>query len=248
MPAPGLVLCSTAPQTLVPALSTHWIPLGLLIPHTAPHPSGRVTALLLRNPPELPQRPSLALLIYFCKQANERGLRGCTPPHLHLQLAQHSTALRLGQSFSKFQSGFVSKSTFHYQHQVHFLALACLPLFTQPELFQALTNSCRIQQNSWHAASHSSNLPGCLEHREPASLSPMSPDTEHPKGSLNNQTDTSKTPAEAPAQGGCRAPSHAANTSLSNHARAAFLSQSKLVPACDPNAAWQGLKTLWCIC
>lgn len=44
-------------------------------------------------------------------------------------------------------------------------------------------------------------------------------------------------------QGGCRTPSHAANNSLSDHGRAAFLSQSKLVPVCDPNAAWQGLKT-----
>lgn len=43
-------------------------------------------------------------------------------------------------------------------------------------------------------------------------------------------------------QGGCRTPSHSANTLLSDQGRAAFLPQSKAVSVCDPNAARQGLK------
>lgn len=178
VPALGLVLCSTTPQTLVPALSTHWVLLGLFIPHTAPHPSGRVTALLLRNPPKLPQRPSQALVIYYCKQANEKGLRGCTPPHLHLQLAQHSTVLCPGQSFSKFQSGFVSKSTFHYQHQVHFLALAC---FITVYTARAISGSNQFLQNPAKQLACSlpqqqpSRLPGAQGASQLVTMSPGTP-------------------------------------------------------------------------
>lgn len=118
---------------------------ALLILHTAPHPSGRVTALLLRDiPAELTKWPSQALVIHYCKQTNLKGLRGCTPPHLHLRLVQHSTVLCLGQSFSKFQSGFVSKSTFHYQHQVHFSGLAC---FTTIYTVRAISGSNQFLQN-----------------------------------------------------------------------------------------------------
>lgn len=73
-----------------------------------------------------------------------KGSQRMHSPHLNLQLVQHSTVLCLGQSFSKFQSGFVSKSTFHYQHQVHFSGLAC---FTTIYTVRAISGSNQFLKN-----------------------------------------------------------------------------------------------------
>lgn len=126
-------------------------------------------------------------MIYYCKQTNEKGLRGCTPPHLNLHLTQHSTLLCLGQSFSEFQSGFVSKSTFHYQHQVHSSGLAC---FTTIYTATAISGSNQFLQNPAKQLACSlpqqqpSRLPGAQGASQPVT---MSPGSQHPKGSLNNQ-------------------------------------------------------------
>lgn len=101
--------------------------------------------LLLRDiPPEETEQPSQAWVIHYCKQTNSKGLRGCTTLHLNLQLVQHSTVLCLGQSFCKFQSGFVSKSTFHNQHQVHFSGLTCC---TTIYTARAISGSNQFLQN-----------------------------------------------------------------------------------------------------
>lgn len=116
----------------------------VFILHTAPYPPGRVTALILKNtPPKGTQWPSQALVIYYCKQMKRVSQR-MHSPSLESPLVQHSTPLCLGQSFSEFQSGFASKSTLPYQHQVHSSGLACC---TTPYTAKATSGSNQFLQN-----------------------------------------------------------------------------------------------------
>lgn len=126
---------------------------------------------------------------------------------------------------------------------MHFLGLAC---FTTIYTARVISGSNQFLQNP---AKH---VACSLPQKQPSRLLEASSTRSqiachhvprHPQGVTKQLTNQRLKQMGTSTQGGCRTPSYAANTSLSDHGRAAFLFQSKLVHVCDPNAAWQGLKT-----
>lgn len=200
MPAPDLVLCSTAPETLVQTQSTHWVLLGLLeLEVPAPHPSGRVTALLLREHPTRGNTVAFTSLGDLLLQTNK--LKGSQRMHSHsfkypTSSTQHSTVP--GPILQQIPVWICIQKHLLLPTSSALLTFGTLHHYLESELFQALTNSCRIQQNSWCAACHRNNLlleaqstrnqPAC--HHVPTHPAPQGV-TKQPK------TETSKTPAEA---------------------------------------------------